>query len=103
MKRTTATVVRVTGKCNAGYQVGDQVVIDRATACIDTARSDRLCIFALHGILATMCRLEIGETLLASCPDPATGLGGNVIFGLTSEDTAEDTLEESEEQEEPDG
>ena len=86
MRRTTATVVRVTGKCNAGYQVGDQIVIDRTAACIDKAQSDRLCIFALNGILANMCRLETGETMLASCPDPATGLGGNVIFGLTQEE-----------------
>jgi uncharacterized repeat protein (TIGR04076 family) len=86
MKRTTATVVRVTGKCNAGYQVGDRIVIDRATACIDKVQSDQLCIFALNGILANMCRLETGETVLASCPDPATGLGGNVIFSLTQEE-----------------
>jgi uncharacterized repeat protein (TIGR04076 family) len=89
MKRTTATVVRVTGTCNAGYRVGDRIVVDRATACIDKARSDQLCIFALNGILANVCRLETGETLLASCPDPATGLGGNVIFSITEEEAHE--------------
>jgi uncharacterized repeat protein (TIGR04076 family) len=86
MKRAIATVVRVTGKCNAGYQIGDRIIIDRATACIDKILSGRLCIFALNGILANMCRLETGETMLASCPDPATGLGGNVIFDLTQEE-----------------
>jgi uncharacterized repeat protein (TIGR04076 family) len=86
MKRTTATVVHVTGKCNAGYQVGDQIVIDHATACIDKGLSDRLCIFALNSILSSMCRLETAKTLLTSCPDPGTGLGGNVLFGLSREE-----------------
>lgn len=95
VRRTTATVVRVTGTCNAGYRVGDRIVVDRATACIDKAGSDQLCIFALDGILANMCRLETGATLLASCPDPATGLGGNVIFSLTQEEAHEPSRSQS--------
>ena len=61
MKRTIATVTCVTGTCNAGYKIGDQVVINRDTACIDKAQSDNLCVFALGAILVTMCRLEPGK------------------------------------------
>ena len=82
MKRTIATVTRVTGTCNAGYQIGDKVVINRGTACVNKEQSDSLCIFALGAILANMCRIEPGKKALASCPDPATGLGGNVTFDI---------------------
>jgi uncharacterized repeat protein (TIGR04076 family) len=82
VKRNIATVTRVTGTCNAGYQVGDQVVINRDIACIDKEASDQLCIFALGAILSSMCRIEPGQTAFASCPDPATGLGGNVRFEI---------------------
>ena len=85
MRTTIATVTRVTGTCNAGYQVGDRVVVNRDTACIDKGRSDSLCIFALGAILSNMCRLEPGKKALASCPDPATGLGGNVLFEIVEE------------------
>jgi uncharacterized repeat protein (TIGR04076 family) len=85
MKRAMATVVRVTGTCNAGYQVGDQILVNRDTACIDKEQSDNLCIFALSAVLASMGRIRAGEKALASCPDPATGLGGNVIFSVVKE------------------
>lgn len=88
MGKTVATVTQITGTCNAGYRVGDQVVVNRDTACIDKQRSDSLCIFALSAILASMCRLKPGERGLASCPDPATGQGGNVIFEITGEENA---------------
>jgi uncharacterized repeat protein (TIGR04076 family) len=86
MRRTIATVRCVTGTCNAGYQVGDRVVINRSTACIEKEQSDSLCIFALRAILSSMCRIEPGEKALASCPDPATGLGGNVVFDIVEEE-----------------
>ncbi|MBN1582727.1 MAG: hypothetical protein JXA89_18595 [Anaerolineae bacterium] len=82
MKRTIATVTRVTGTCNAGYQVGDKIVVNRDTACIDKEQSDSLCVFALVAILTNMCRIEPGKKAMASCPDPATGLGGNVTFDI---------------------
>ena len=85
MKRATATVVRVTGTCNAGYQVGDKIIVDLDTACINKEQSGNLCIFALNAVLASMGRIRPGEKALASCPDPATGLGGNVIFSVMKE------------------
>lgn len=86
MKRNIATVRCVTGTCNAGYQVGDQIVVNRDTACIDRDRSGPLCVFALYAILNSLCRLEPGKTAFASCPDPATGVGGNVLFDIVEEE-----------------
>lgn len=86
MKRAIATVVRVTGTCNARYQVGDEVVVNLHTACIEKEHSNNLCIWALNAILANMCHFRQEEKALASCPDPATGLGGNVIFSVAKED-----------------
>jgi hypothetical protein len=60
--------------------------VNRDTACIDKEQSDNLCIFALNAILASMGRIRPGEKALASCPDPATGLGGNVMFSVVKED-----------------
>jgi uncharacterized repeat protein (TIGR04076 family) len=85
MRRASAAVVKVTGTCNAGYRAGDRVVIDLDTACIDKEQSDQLCVFALGAILANMGRIRQGEQVLTSCPDPATGLGGNVVFKILKE------------------
>jgi len=85
MKSAIATVVRVTGACNAGYQAGDKIIVDLETACIDKEQSGHLCIWALSAILSSMSRIRPGEQALASCPDPATGLGGNVIFSVVRE------------------
>lgn len=82
MRRAIATVERVSGTCNADYQVGDRINIDLDTGCVDKEGSDNLCIFALSAILAGIGRIRQGEKALASCPDPATGLGGNVIFSV---------------------
>jgi uncharacterized repeat protein (TIGR04076 family) len=85
VRRAIATVVQVTGTCNAGYRVGDKIIVDLETACIDKERSDNLCLWALSAILANLSRIRSGEQALASCPDPATGLGGNVIFNVVRE------------------
>ena len=85
MRQAVATVTRVTGKCNASYQVGDKIVVNLENACIDKEHSGNLCIFALNAILANMSRIRRGEQTMAACPDPATGLGGNVIFSVVKE------------------
>ena len=85
MRRAIATVVRVTGRCNAGYKLGDRVVVNLDNACVDKEQSDNLCIFAVSAILSNMSRTRRDEHTLASCPDPATGLGGNVIFRVVKE------------------
>ena len=85
MRTMTATVEMVSGKCNAGYVTGERIVVDRDAGCIDTTRSGSLCIWALGSILSSMCRVPDGEAISVSCPDPATGRGGNVIFRLMTE------------------
>lgn len=85
MRRAIATVVQVVGTCNAGYKVGDRIIVNLDTACIDKGQSDNLCVFALSSILANACRIRREETALASCPDPATGIGGNVSFKVVKE------------------
>ena len=84
MKTAIAKVVRVTGNCIADYKLGDEIVVNLDNACVDKEQSGNLCIFALSAILSNMSRIKQGEKILASCPDPATGLGGNVIFEVTN-------------------
>ena len=86
MKNAIATVVQVIGTCNAGHQVADKVVVNLDTACINKEQSVNLCMWALSAILANICRIRQGEKVLASCPDPATGLGGNVVFSVVKEE-----------------
>ena len=85
MKRAIATAIRITGNCNAGYRIGDRILVDCDTACIDKEQSAKLCIFALSAILAGMGRIREGEKAMVACPDPATGRGGNVIFSVVKE------------------
>ncbi len=91
MKIAIGTVVRVTGKCKAGYSRSDKIIVNLDNACVDKERSDHLCVFALGAILANMSRIEQGETILTSCPDPATGLGGNVIFHVVKGELSNDS------------
>ena len=86
--RTTATVHRVTGTCIAVYEAGDKIIVNHDSACIDKEQSNALCIWALNAILANMCRIRLGEKTFASCPDPATGHGGNVIFSVDKEEVS---------------
>jgi uncharacterized repeat protein (TIGR04076 family) len=87
MKEVIAKVVQVMGNCNAHYRLGDKVVVNLKNACVDKDQSGSLCIFALSAILSNMVRIKQGKKILASCPDPATGLGGNVIFEITKKES----------------
>ena len=90
-----AKVVRVKGTCNAGYRIHDEIVVNLNNACIDKDQSGNLCIFALSAILANMSRIQQKESILTSCPDPATGLGGNVIFNVAKEEDKDDSYSRS--------
>ena len=96
MGRAVATVVRVTGTCNAGYKLGDKIIVNLDSACINKEESHNLCIFAINAILANLSRTRQGEDALASCPDPATGLGGNIIFKITKEGFNDEGTSQSE-------
>ncbi len=95
MRNSIAEVVRVKGICNAGYKIGDKIVVNLDNACVDKKQSGSLCIFALNAILANMSRIRQKERILASCPDPATGLGGNVIFEVVKGDFEDDSASRS--------
>ena len=83
MKIATARVVQVKGKCNAKYKIGDEIKVSLENACLIKNQSSNLCIFAISAILSNMSRITHGQKIYASCPDPATGLGGNVVFKIT--------------------
>ena len=89
MKKAIAKVVRVKGNCNANYKLGDEVIVNLSNACVDKDQSGNLCIFALSAILSNMSRIQQNEKILASCPDPATGLGGNVVFEVTKGESSQ--------------
>lgn len=96
MRRAVATVVGVRGTCNAGYRLGDKVTVNLDNACINKEESDSLCVFAISALLANMSRTRRGEDALASCPDPATGLGGNVVFKIIKEESSDEGVSQSE-------
>lgn len=95
MRNAIAEVVRIKGACNAGYRRGDKIVVNLDNACVDKKQSGNLCIFALSAILANMSRIRHEERILASCPDPATGFGGNVIFEVMKGDSEDDSASRS--------
>ncbi len=84
MRKMIATAEEVTGICNAGYTIGDRIVINRDSACIDKEESGNLCIWVLNSILSNMCRVPDGEKIIASCPDPENI--NKVVFILGWED-----------------
>ena len=82
-------MVAVRGKCNAGLRVGDTFVLDGWRIISDNAA--QVCCVALASIVANASRWKLREAgAYISCPDPATGEGGNVIFELRSQEEHED-------------
>jgi len=81
----TLKVVAVRGRCNAGLQVGDTFVLDGWR--IVSPNINKLCCVALASIVTNASRWKLQEGgLYMSCPDPAMGEGGNVIFELCSQE-----------------
>jgi len=84
----TIKVVAVRGRCNAGLKAGDTFVLDGWR--IVSRNADRVCCVALASIVANGSRWKLQEGgLCVSCPDPATGEGGNVIFELCPQEEHE--------------
>ena len=82
-------MVAVRGKCNAGLRVGDTFVLDGWR--IVSGNAAKLCCVALGSIVANASRWKLREAAVyISCPDPATGEGGNVIFELRPQEERED-------------
>ena len=82
-------MVAVRGKCDAGLRVGDTFVLDGGR--VISGNAARLCCVALASIVANASRRKLGEAgVYISCPDPATGEGGNVVFELRPQEEHED-------------
>jgi len=81
-------VVAVIGSCNAGFESGDTFHLDGLR--IIPQNSEKICWVAFASIIANASRwkLQNGSGCI-SCPDPATGIGGNVIFELSPEEDYE--------------
>lgn len=76
-------VVRVRGRCNAGFKEGDSFFIEGLH--ITPKGHKKSCQLALASVSLNLGRLRVqGDPLYISCPDPGTGEGGNVIFKITS-------------------
>ncbi|MBN2002268.1 MAG: TIGR04076 family protein [Anaerolineae bacterium] len=78
----TIRVVKVKGRCNAGLEVGDTLFMDGLA--LVPRQDDKVCYVALASIMASIGRLSLSQPVVCvSCPDPATGAGGNVIFEIS--------------------
>lgn len=74
-------VVSVRGTCNAELEVGDTFLLEGF--CFTPQGNDRACGVAFASIMANIGRLKLQEgAVYVSCPDPGTGMGGNVVFEL---------------------
>ena len=72
-------VAAVRGACNAQLEVGDTFHLEGLS--ITPQGNDRACCFAFASIVANVGRLKLEPgPIHVSCPDPATGTGGNVLF-----------------------
>lgn len=77
-------VVSVKGRCNAGLEASDTFLLERWQ--FTPQGHSKACQVAFAAIIASASRLKLhGGRLCVSCPDPATGEGGNVIFELSAE------------------
>ncbi len=72
-------VVRVTGRCDAGFRAGETFAFDGSRLVPERGEArDCPVVGALFG--GNLGRLRLRAPLCLSCPDPGTGAGGNVLF-----------------------
>jgi len=75
-------VVRVRGICNADFKKGDSFLLRGLRIVLQG--NDKACRVAFASIVTNIGRLRLqGSPIYVSCPDPGTGDGGNVIFGIS--------------------
>ena len=78
----------VFGHCNAGYKIGEKIVL--RLPLIDLVQTDRVCLGALNSLIPYVRQFsEVGDLPpnargLIHCPDPGPGKGGtgSVIFSI---------------------
>lgn len=77
-------VAKISGRCNAAFEIGDTFVLDGWR--ITPQGNDKACQVAFASVVMNVGRLRLqGGPLFVACPDPGTGEGGNVIFELLEE------------------
>jgi uncharacterized repeat protein (TIGR04076 family) len=81
--RSRIQVIAVRGVCNAELRAGDMFLLDGF--CITPRGHNKTCYVAFASLVANIGRLKLQEgSICVSCPDPGTGMGGNVLFELSS-------------------
>ena len=82
---TRIKVVTVRGNCQAGFEVGDTFTLSGLQ--IVAGNNQKSCLVAFASIVANVSRCKFQESAIyISCPDPATGTGGNVIFEVVTKE-----------------
>lgn len=82
-------VKEVSGHCNAGYKVGEKIVL--RLPLVDLAKTDRICLGALNSLIPYVRQFDSVSELpsnarpLIRCPDPGPEKGGkgSVIFRIS--------------------
>ena len=86
MSNVIAQVVAVKGTCNAALKVQDAFILDEF--CFIPQGHNKTCGVACAALVANVGRLKFQTgPVYVSCPDPATGVGGNVLFELSMGET----------------
>jgi uncharacterized repeat protein (TIGR04076 family) len=89
VSKVIAQVVAVRGTCNAALKVQDVFILDGFYFI--PQGHDRTCGVACASLVANVGRLKLkAGPVHISCPDPATGVGGNVLFELSLVETNAD-------------
>jgi uncharacterized repeat protein (TIGR04076 family) len=84
-----AEVVRVQGRCNAGLEKGDSLLLSGLRIMPEGGAG--ACTVAFASLVMNAGRLRLREgSLYVCCPDPGTGEGGNVMFELSRVKTDEE-------------
>ena len=82
----------VFGHCNAGYKVGEKIVL--SLPLVDLVQTDRICLGALNSLIPYVRQFsEVGDLpanarSVIHCPDPGPEKGGkgSVIFRIKRKD-----------------
>ena len=86
MRKVLASPTRIFGECPAGYQIGDQMIIEGMAV---RAVKGPLCYVALSAFTCQVSQIKRGRaTNHLSCPGCRSGSGGDnrVVFVLSSEE-----------------
>jgi uncharacterized repeat protein (TIGR04076 family) len=82
MSSVIVKVITVRGTCNAGLKPHDVFLLENFR--VTPHGHNKTCGVACASLVANVGRLKIQPgPVYISCPDPGTGVGGNVLFELS--------------------